>query len=168
MKHSPDPAALAAEAASAAARRREQYPALVAAGRIGADEAADEIRIWSAIAADWAWVAGHSGAAMIDGTTPAERAQACAVSVGRFDRALAKAIAQAPDAVRADCTEGRDLADLRAAHGEAAAPILAILAQRDAMEAMRDLYRAPASFAALARLRAEQAALMASTESIAA
>lgn len=168
MKHGPDPAALAAEAASAAARRREQYPALVAAGRIGAEDAAEEIRIWSAIAADWAWVAGHSGAGLVDGTTPAERAQACAVSVSRFDRTLAKAIAQAPDAVRADCTEGRNLADLRAAHGEAVAPILAILAQRDAIEAMRDLYRAPHSFAALARLRAEQAARQDSPESIAA
>ena len=156
----PAPATLAAEAASAAARRRDQYPALVAAGRIGQSQADDEIRIWTAIAADWAWVAGAASIAA-DGAGAAEKIAACTDSLRRFDAALAKAISAAPAPVAADCTPGRDLAELRAAHGEAVATILAILAQRDAIEAIRAIYRTEQPFARMAALRAQALAMTA-------
>ena len=49
-------APLAREAAASLQRRQELYPALVEKGTLSAEKAAWEIRVWTAIAADWHWV----------------------------------------------------------------------------------------------------------------
>jgi hypothetical protein len=133
------PAILAAEAAATAARREAQYPPLVAVGKIAPADAARDIRVWHAIARDWRYAAGQpiSGSAR---ATPAEKRDACADAVRRFDRALAKAIAATPPAVARDCADGADLDQLRDRHGDAAAPILAIHDQREPVIGLRDFY----------------------------
>lgn len=48
---------MAAEAASALARRKQSYPALVQAGKMEAKLADADIAAWQAIADDWHWIA---------------------------------------------------------------------------------------------------------------
>jgi hypothetical protein len=148
-----DVAAIAAEADAALARRAERYPELVAQGRLPADQAALEQRVWRAIAADWSWAAGQPRRAFEDAGLDEKRA-AVADSIRRFDRQLAAAITAAPADVRRDCTEGRDLTELAQLHGDAVAPILAIHAQRELVTAMRAMYVLHHPFREFARLRA--------------
>jgi hypothetical protein len=134
-------APLAREAEAALRRREEQYPALVDAGKISAEQAAQEIRVWRAIAADWRRVVDGSADAAAwvsrDGKVAALRE-----SIRRYNKALARAIDNAPDAVRRDCVEGNPLWRLDEKHGDAFAPILAVIHQRDRVEDMLDWYLA--------------------------
>lgn len=52
---------IAAEAKAAFERRRDTYPQLVAARKIDADEARQDIEAWRAIAKDWLWRATGQG-----------------------------------------------------------------------------------------------------------
>lgn len=129
------------EAQSALQRREEQYPPLVAAGKLDAGAAEQEIFVWRGIVADWRDVVEGGPAASIDRSTLSAKIDALAESVRRFNRALAKAIDAAPDAVRRDCIEDRPLWQLAERHGDAFDPILMVHYQRDRMAELLDWYR---------------------------
>ncbi|SCW77268.1 hypothetical protein SAMN02927924_02782 [Sphingobium faniae] len=134
-------ASLALEAEAALQRREEQYPALVDAGKIPAEQSAQEIRVWRAIAADWRRVVDGAGDAAIWGSRD-DKIAALRESIRRYNKALARVIGNAPDAVRRDCGDGTPLWRLDEKHGEAFAPILAVIHQRDRVEDMLDWYLA--------------------------
>ncbi len=134
-------APLAIEAEGALQRREEQYPALVEAGKIAAEVADREIRTWRAIAADWRAVVDGGDPVAGDGTGLREKIEALTESIRRYDRALARAIDAAPDAVRRDCTDGQPLWLLDQRHGAAVESIMEIHRQRDRVIDMRAWYR---------------------------
>ena len=53
---------IARQAADMLAERKSKYPALIENGQIDGQFAADQIAIWSIIAADWHWIAFGEGA----------------------------------------------------------------------------------------------------------
>jgi hypothetical protein len=116
-------APLAQEAAAALERRAAQYPALVAAGKIAADDAARELRVWRAIMEDWHWVVtlerGDAGPA-----TLAEKIEALEESLRRTERALHKAFAACDVRVRRQWGEGMAIASIVDFFGEEARPFL--------------------------------------------
>lgn len=139
-------APLADEARAALDRREAQYPPLVQKGKIAADKADAEIRVWRAIAADWqAIVAGDAdGLPHILGDYAPEREKIAMLeeSIRRYDRQLAKAIDHAGEAMRRDFLASASLADLRLRQGDAADPVIAIHIQRERVVDLRDWYRA--------------------------
>lgn len=121
---------LLAEVEAALERRDQQYPALVEAGRMDAKAAADEIRIWRAIAADWRNIVAATGDR---GRTVsiADKVKALVDSIGRYDAALARAIANEKHEVRRDCAEISDRRYLADRHGQAVARFIELSDSRD-------------------------------------
>jgi hypothetical protein len=62
---------MAHEANQALWRRKDGYPALVAAGAMSAEEADQEIAAWQAIASDWDWICTGLGQPGSEETLPA-------------------------------------------------------------------------------------------------
>lgn len=88
-----DVAAMAAESASALARRAASYPALVASDKLTPAEADNDIFAWEAIAADWQFIAseaGESGKPATGGTLRA-RIAALDTAIDRFFNAMDRA-----------------------------------------------------------------------------
>lgn len=137
---------LLSDARAALQRREEQYPALIEAGKLDAEMAEKEIRTWRAIAQDWrSIVEGEpAGPSMRDGLP--DKIEVLSESIRRFDCALGKAIAAAPEAVRRDCTEDQPLWLLESRHGAAVEPVLDIHRQRQRVEELLDWYRAERPF----------------------
>lgn len=133
-------APLLVEAEGALDRRARQYPDLVAKGRMQEAVAADEIRIWTAIVADWRQIVSGRGAKGTDATIE-EKIAALTDTVGRYDAALAKEIRSAGDRVQRDCAMGADLYMLRVLHGAKVDGIFDLVQRRGRIEEMRDLYR---------------------------
>lgn len=131
-------APLAREAADALERRLSRYPALVEAGRIPADQADREIRVWRAIAAQWHWVATLE---RIDApaATIVERVEALEESLRRADRVIMKLLDTAPADLRRACLDGAPVSV--AMHGGAAEPVIAALEQIERLDAMLDWAR---------------------------
>ena len=117
-------APLADEAAAAVARREAQYPALIAAGKLAAEQAAREIRVWRAIAADWRWVVTLERIAT-DPATLAEKIAALEDSTRRAERAMRKAFASADSSVREAWRQEMPIAVIADRYGDAATPFLA-------------------------------------------
>lgn len=109
---------LADEAAAAVQRREAQYPALIEAGKLPADQAAREIRVWRAIAADWRWVVTleRVGAAP---ATLAEKVEALEDSTRRAERAMRKAFAAADKSVRDAWAQDMPMAEMASRYGDA-------------------------------------------------
>jgi hypothetical protein len=126
------------EAEGALERRQAQYPAMVAGGRMDAARADDEIRIWSAIVADWRRVVMGRGGER-DGVTVHEKIAALVDAVGRFDAALSKEI-RANARIQRDSAMGADAYMLRILHGDAAASLLDLAQRRHRIEALHDWY----------------------------
>lgn len=133
-------APLAREAAASLQRRQELYPALVEKGALSAEKAAWEIRVWTAIAADWHWVVTMERREVPKVWT-CEKIEALEDSVKRANRALLKAIDEAPGELRRQCQEGECLHGLLDRHGDDFAPILAAHHQRDRFIDLLDWYR---------------------------
>lgn len=115
--------ALANEAAAAVERREARYPALIKAGKIPADQAAQEIRVWRAIAADWHWVVTFDRRE-VDSATHAEKIAAIEESLRRTERALRKAIAACDDQLRRAWAEMVPIAVIADRFGDGATAFL--------------------------------------------
>ena len=111
-------APLADEAAAAVQRRETQYPALIEAGKLLADQAAQEIRVWRAIAADWRWVATLE---RVDAppATLAEKVEALEESTGRAERAMRRAFARSDSSVRDAWAQDMPMAEMTGRYGDA-------------------------------------------------
>jgi hypothetical protein len=129
---------LAREAAEAVRLREEKYAALVKAR--GQQQADLELRVWRAIASDWHWVVTLDRPDAPSATLM-EKIHLLTLARGRADQALARTIAKAPDIVRRDCTEGRNLSELDLLYGEDVAPVLAAHGQRDRIDDLLDWYQ---------------------------
>lgn len=131
---------LAREAAAAVKRRQAQYPALVARGKLTADQAETEIRVWRAIAADWRWVVTLE---RIDAppATLAEKVAALEESARRAERAMRRAFAQADSGVREAWQQDMPVASILDRYGDAAAPFLDAWDRYWMMADLRDWYR---------------------------
>ena len=114
---------LADEAAAAVQRRETQYPKLIEAEKIPADQAAQEIRVWRAIAADWHWVVSleRRGA---EPATLEEKVVALEESCRRAERALRKAFSAADSSVRAAWQREMPIALIVERYGQAASAFL--------------------------------------------
>jgi hypothetical protein len=127
------------EAEGALERRQAQYPAMVSNGRMDAARADKEIRIWSAIVADWRRVVMDRGDRG-DGATVQEKIAALVDAVGRFDAALSKEI-RANARIQRDCAMGADAYMLRILHGDAVSSLLDLARRRDRIEVLKEWYR---------------------------
>lgn len=116
-------ACLAQEATDAVARREAQFPALIASGKIAAEQAALETRVWQAIAADWQGVVAGTRP---DGpsATIEEKIAALEESLRRCDVAMRKAYATAESGVRQAWDQNMTLHDIAQRFGDAAQPLL--------------------------------------------
>lgn len=115
---------LAEEAAAAVARRETQYPALVETGKLSAEQAAQETRVWRAIAADWHWVVTLERRDT-EPVTLVEKVAALEESVRRAERAMRKAFAAADSSVREAWRRDMPMAEIATRYGEAAMPFFA-------------------------------------------
>ncbi|WP_257554106.1 hypothetical protein [Sphingobium sp. CFD-2] len=115
---------LAEEAGAAVERREAQYPALIEAGKISADQATREIRVWRAIAADWHWVV-RLERREVEAATLEEKLAALEDSTRRAERALHKAFRAADSSVRDAWQREMPIAHIAERYGAAAAPFLA-------------------------------------------
>lgn len=131
---------LAAHAAAAVERREAQYPALIEAGKIAADQAAREIRVWRAIAADWRWVTtgerADAPAATLD-----EKIAALEDSCSRAERALRRTFAAGDAGVRQAWEADMPIAAMADRFGDAATPLLDAWALYWAMADLLAWYR---------------------------
>lgn len=75
--------ALSTEATRQLWIRKDSYPAMVAAGRMAEEEAAEDIAAWAAIAADWEWIDGGEGEPASTASLPA-RIAALDLALGRI------------------------------------------------------------------------------------
>ena len=116
--------ALAREAAAAIERREQQYPALINAGKISAEQAAREIRVWRSIAADWHWVVSLERQDATAATLE-EKIAALEDSTRRAERALRRAFEAADSSVREAWRRDMPMAEIADRYGDAAAPFLA-------------------------------------------
>ncbi|SEQ59596.1 hypothetical protein [Sphingobium sp. YR768] len=116
-------ASLAQEAAAAVERRQAQYPALIASGRILADQAAQEIRVWQAIAADWHWVVSLERQE-VPPATPEEKLAALEESLRRSDHALNKAFHASDERLRWAWSNKVSMIAIAEDFGDAAKPFL--------------------------------------------
>lgn len=133
-------APLLKEAEGALERRARQYPDLVAKGRMQEKAAADEIRIWTAIVADWHQVVSGRGAKGTDATVR-EKIAVLTDAVGRYDAAMASEIRNAGERVQRDCAMGADLYALRVLHGAKVDGIADIHQRRARIEDLAEHYR---------------------------
>lgn len=133
-------APLLAEADGALDRRRQQYPELVAKGRMDEKVAANEIRIWTAIVADWRSTVSGRGNKGVDATIE-DKIAVLTETIARYDTAMAKEIRASASRIQRDINMGADFYMLRVLHGDAIDPIFDIWQRRDRIEEMRDLYR---------------------------
>ena len=131
---------LAREAAAAVERRQAQYPALVERGKLSADQADAEIRVWCAIAADGRWVVTLE---RIDAppATLAEKLAALEESARRAERAMRRAFAQADSGVQEAWQQDMPLTTILDRYGDAAAPFLDAWDRYWMMADLRDWYR---------------------------
>lgn len=111
-------APLADEAAAAVQRREAQYPAMIEAGKLSADQASQEIRVWRAIAADWRWVVTLE---RVDAppATLAEKVEALEESTGRAERAMRRAFARSDSSVRDAWAQDMPMAEMTVRYGDA-------------------------------------------------
>lgn len=128
------------EAEGALERRARQYPDLVAKGRMQEKVAADEIRIWTAIVADWRRVVSARGEKGV-GATVREKIAVLTDAIGRYDTALASEIRNAGERVQRDCAMGADLYALRVLHGAKVDGIADIHQRRARIEDLAEHYR---------------------------
>jgi hypothetical protein len=117
-------APLADEAAAAVQRREAQYPTLIEAGKISADQAAQEIRIWRAIAADWRWVVSLE---RTEGAPAAlaEKVEALEESVRRAERAMRRAFERSDSSVREAWSQDMPMSEMTSRYGDATATFVA-------------------------------------------
>lgn len=115
---------LADEAAAAVERRKAQYPALIEGGKISAEQAAREIRVWLSIAADWHWVVSLERQDATAATLQ-EKIAALEDSTRRAERALRRAFDAADCSVREAWRRDMPMAEIADRYGDAAAPFLA-------------------------------------------
>lgn len=111
-------APLADEAAAAVQRREAQYPALIEAGKLSADQASQEIRVWRAIAADWRWVVSLERVE-VEPTTLAEKVDALEESTRRAERAMRRAFAASDSSVQDAWAQDMPMAEMATRYGEA-------------------------------------------------
>ncbi|MES2175074.1 MAG: hypothetical protein V4523_14165 [Pseudomonadota bacterium] len=113
-------APLADEAAAAVQRREAQYPALIEAGKLSADQAAREIRVWRAIAADWRWVVALERVEAAPATL-AEKVEALEESTRRAERAMRRAFSAADSSVQEAWAQDMPMAEMTIRYGDATA-----------------------------------------------
>lgn len=123
-------APLLTEAEGALDRRRQQYPELVAKGRMDEKAAVDEIRIWTAIVADWRGTVSGRGNKGVDATIE-DKIAVLTQTIARYDMAMAKEIRASGSRIQRDVNMGADFYMLRALHGNAIDPIFDIWQRRD-------------------------------------
>ncbi|KMS54702.1 hypothetical protein [Sphingobium cupriresistens] len=111
-------APLANEAAAAVQRREAQYPTLIEAGKLPADQAAQEIRVWHAIAADWRWVVTLERIEAAPATL-AEKVEALEESTRRAERAMRRAFAASDSSVQDAWAQDMPMAEMATRYGEA-------------------------------------------------
>ncbi|MGE4323645.1 MAG: hypothetical protein AB7E60_11525 [Sphingobium sp.] len=130
-------AQLLEETQAALDRRVNQYPALVAACRMTEQDAANEIRIWRAIVADWRWVVTGEGnwTAAIE-----EKVAVLEESIRRYGSALRQTVAGMPPDVRKSCQEIKDLHFLSDLHGQSVTQFLTLLENAERLEDIRAVY----------------------------
>jgi len=116
-------APLADEAAAAVERREQKYPALIDAGKISAEQAREEIRVWRSIAADWHWVVTLDRQ-KVEPATLDEKVAALEESCRRAERALRKAFAAADSSVRTAWQRDMPIALIADRYGESASALL--------------------------------------------
>jgi hypothetical protein len=114
-------APLADEAAAAVQRREAQYPARIEAGKLSAEQAAQEIRVWRAIAADWRWVVTLERVEAAPATL-AEKVEALEESTRRAERAMRRAYAASDTSVKGAWAQDMPMAEMTARYGDATAP----------------------------------------------
>lgn len=117
-------APLANEAAAAVERREAQYPALVASGKIPAEQAEQEIRVWRDIAADWRWVVTLDRIEVTPASL-AEKVETLEESTRRAERAMRRAFAASDSSVRDAWTRDMPMAEMTIRYGNATAPFFA-------------------------------------------
>ncbi|MFZ2995919.1 hypothetical protein [Sphingobium sp.] len=116
-------APLAAEAVAAIERREAQYPALIALGKISSEQAEQEIRVWSAIAADWHWVVTMQRPDA-PAATLQEKIAAVQDSVSRADTALVRAFHRSDSSVRQAFAVDMSFLEMEHRFGDAAMPFI--------------------------------------------
>lgn len=117
-------APLADEAAAAVQRREAQYPALIKAGKLSADQAEQEIRVWRAIAADWRWVVSLERVEA-EPVTLAEKIEALEESVRRAERAMRRAFEKSDSSVREAWSQDMPMSEMTSRYGDATASFFA-------------------------------------------
>ncbi|WP_196871588.1 hypothetical protein [Sphingobium sp. JAI105] len=128
-----------AEVEGALARREEQYPALVQAGRMDHQASTREIEIWRAIVADWRRVVTGVGPVGTQATVP-EKIDQLKDGIARYGPALGREIATLSDSIRQDCLEIPDRAYLADRHGHRVARYIELLTSRDRLMDLAILY----------------------------
>lgn len=128
-----------AEVEGALARREEQYPALVQAGRMDQQAATREIEIWRAIVDDWRRVVTGTGPQGTQATVP-EKIEVLAQGIARYAPALGREVATFSDTVRQDCLEISDCAYLSDRHGQRVDRYIELLTSRDRLMDLAILY----------------------------
>lgn len=132
--------ALAHEAEEALRRREVLLPRLEEKG--STDKAAQsraEIRVWRAIAADWAWIIRHERPTLPASDAPVsdpEKLAALTDSLRRSGKAVLQAYDRLPSSIRFFMTEGRNLDELDLIFGVDIAEFLAAHYQRDRFMAL--------------------------------
>jgi len=116
-------APLAKEAAAAVERREKLFPALIKAGKIAADQAALEIRVWRAIAAEWHWVVTLERR-QVESAALEEKLAAIEESLRRADNALNKAFHASDERIRRQWTDGMSMLTITDFFGDDARPFL--------------------------------------------
>ncbi|TAJ73014.1 MAG: hypothetical protein EPO45_19365 [Sphingobium sp.] len=132
-------APILAEVEGALARREEQYPALVQAGRMDQQAATREIEIWSAIVADWQRVVTGTGPQGTHATLQ-EKIEILIEGIARYGPALGREIATLSDNIRQDCLEISDHAYLSDRYGQRVARYIELLTSRDRLMDLAILY----------------------------
>lgn len=111
-------APLADEAAAAVQRREAQYPALIASGKLPANQAEQEIRVWRAIAADWRWVVRLERVQAMPATL-AEKIEALEESVRRAERAMRRAFTSSDRSMQDAWAQDMPMAEMASRYGDA-------------------------------------------------
>lgn len=112
-------APLADEAAAAVERREAQYPALIVAGKLSADQAEREIRVWRAIAADWRWVVTLERPE-VEPASLTEKIAALEESTRRAERSMRRAFAASNSSVREAWAQDMPMVEMANRYGEEA------------------------------------------------
>lgn len=130
---------LLAEVEGALDRREQQYPPLIEAGRMDAQAAADELRAWRAIVADWRQIVTGLNDRGTDATID-EKIAVLLDGIARYEAAIPRAIANEKDAVIRDCAEISDRRYLADRHGQAVARYIALCDSRDRLADLAIIY----------------------------